>query len=222
MNSPMMHQNTTPPVRRSESPTGYSLDVLLLERALRGDHNAFVKLLKPYERVLFVSAMAILNNQPDAERAAGEAVLKAFWRLTQFRRTANFRNWLVRIVIEESKSMLQDEREVRQFLCEEPGEVGEQPYLPRVLDAWRHLSPMDLKDRELRETLRTALKSLPGTYRAVMILRDIGHLSVGDTAEVLGLTQEKVRTRLTQARLQISDVLAGTVAALRKMRKGAT
>lgn len=60
--------------------------------------------------------MAILNNEPDAECAAGEAVLKAFGILGQFRRTANFRTWLVRLVIDEAKSMLQqDERELYQI-----------------------------------------------------------------------------------------------------------
>ena len=218
----MMDQNRARPVRRSASPTGHSLDVLLLERALRGDHEAFLKLLKPHERVLFVSAMAILNNESDAERAAGGAVLKAFRALTQFRRTVNLRNWVVRIVIEEAKSMQQDEREVYESLCEEPGENGEQPYLPEILDAWRDLSPIDLKDMELRETLHTALKSLPARYRAVMTLRDIGHLSVGDTAEVLGLTQESVKTRLSRARWQIREVLAGKFGLLSKTGRGAT
>ena len=67
----MMHQNGPHPVRRSASPPESSLYGLLLERALRGDHKAFVKLLEPHERVLFISALAILNNEPDAERAPG-------------------------------------------------------------------------------------------------------------------------------------------------------
>lgn len=215
----MVHQNTTQPVTRSASLTEYSLDVVLLERALRGDHEAFVKLLKPHQRILFVSAMAILNNEPDAERAAGEAVLKAFRALAQFRRTANFRNWLVAIVIEEAKLMLQDERELYELLCEEPNKDSEQAYLPGMVDCWRHISPMEVGDTELRRTLHTALKSLPVKYRAVMALRDIGHLSVGDAAEVLGRTQENVKGSLSRARWQIREVLVGKLRVLRKAKK---
>jgi RNA polymerase sigma-70 factor, ECF subfamily len=217
----MRPQNGTRTVKGTAPPTECSLDVLLFERALRGDHQAFAKLLKPHERVLFVSAMAILKNEPDAERAAGDAVLKAFGTLTQFRRTANFRNWLVRIVIDEANSMLQDEHELYGFL-REPGEETEQPYVPGILDAWRHISPMERKDTELRETLHAALKSLPRKYRAVMALRDIAHLSIGDTADVLGLTAENVKTRLSRARLQIREVLAGKIGLLSKTEKSST
>ena len=55
-----MHQYRTQRVTRSVSLTGYSLGLVLLERALRGDHEG-VKLLKPHERILLVSARRIVD-----------------------------------------------------------------------------------------------------------------------------------------------------------------
>lgn len=56
-----MHQNRKQPVTRSTSLTGYSPELVLLEHALRGDHDVFVKLLKPHERILFVFARRFVD-----------------------------------------------------------------------------------------------------------------------------------------------------------------
>ena len=85
-----------------------------------------------------------------------------------------------------------------------------------MVDCWQHFSLMDLIDTGLRETLHIALKSLPGRYRAVVVLQDIGHLSVGDAAAVLGVTQENIKKRLARARWQIREVLAGRLGMLSK------
>lgn len=204
----MMHQDERRSVASTAPATLPSLDTFLFERALQGDHEAFAKLLEPHERVIFVSAMGILNNESDAERAAGEAVLKAFRTLGKFLRTANFRTWLVRMVIDEAKSMLpRDERELCELLGEGP---RYEEYVPRMFETWRRISPSNLAHRELREPLQAALKSLPGNYRVVIALRDIAHLSIADTADVLGLTEDNVKTRLCRARLQIRETLAGS------------
>jgi len=56
--------------------------------------------------------------------------------------------------------------------------------------------------------LTRALDSLPEKYRTVLILRDIQHLSITETAQVLGLSEANVKTRLCRARLQMRDALA--------------
>jgi RNA polymerase sigma-70 factor (ECF subfamily) len=65
-----------------------------------------------------------------------------------------------------------------------------------------------LEQAELREALQKALLSLPAKYRMVLILRDVQHLSIAETAQALGITQENVKTRTSRARLQMRDQLA--------------
>jgi RNA polymerase sigma-70 factor (ECF subfamily) len=65
-----------------------------------------------------------------------------------------------------------------------------------------------LEQKELREALTAALESLPEKYRTVLILRDVQHLSITDTAQALGLSKANVKTRLFHARLQMRDALA--------------
>jgi RNA polymerase sigma-70 factor (ECF subfamily) len=52
------------------------------------------------------------------------------------------------------------------------------------------------------------MDSLPEKYRTVLILRDVQHLSIDETAKILGLSEANVKTRLCRARLQMRDALA--------------
>jgi len=49
---------------------------------------------------------------------------------------------------------------------------------------------------------------LPEKYRTVLILRDIQYLSIAETAQMLGITEENVKTRTSRARLQMRDLLS--------------
>src|SRR5271170_510437 len=89
--------------RNIEPATVFSPETFLLECAMQGDQEAFAKLLKPHLRTIFVSAMAILNDESDAEDAVLDAMLKAFRTVAQFPKTAKFSTWLIRMVIDEAR-----------------------------------------------------------------------------------------------------------------------
>ena len=58
------------------------------------------------------------------------------------------------------------------------------------------------------DALAKALESLPEKYREILILRDVNHLSITETAQILSLSEANVKTRLSRARLQMRDALA--------------
>jgi RNA polymerase sigma-70 factor, ECF subfamily len=82
-------------------------------------------------------------------------------------------------------------------------------YIPSEFADWREIPSQALERRELRDALATALESLPEKYRTILILRDVNHLSITETAQVLGLSEANVKTGLSRARLQMRDALAG-------------
>lgn len=197
--------------RNIEPATVFSPETFLLECAMQGDQEAFAKLLEPHLRTFFVSAMAILNDESDAEDAVLDAMLKAFRTVAQFPKTAKFSTWLVRMVIDEAR--LRQQRAPRglpKSLDEGPGRQDEE-YVAKDIGRWRHIPLAAMENRELRETLIAALKSLPGEYRAVMVLRDVAHLNSRETADVLGLTEDEVKTRLCWARLRVGEALASSL-----------
>jgi RNA polymerase sigma-70 factor, ECF subfamily len=180
----------------------------LIARIQSGDSELFYELIRPYERAVFLSAVSILGNDADAEEVAQEAILKAFKNLGRFRQESKFSTWLIQIAINESKMKLRkDRRHLYDSLEDGPlGDDGE--YIPRDFADWREIPSEALEQGELRKALAEALQSLDEKYRAVVILRDVQQLSIIETAQVLGISEANVKTRLSRARLQLRDALA--------------
>lgn len=180
----------------------------LIRRVIGGEAEAFYELVHPYERAIFLAALALVKNEADAEEVAQEAILKAFKNLARFRQEAKFSTWLIQICINEAKMRLRkDRRHLYESLCERPqGDEGY--YIPKDFADWREIPSEALEHSELRQALAKALQSLPEMYRAVLILRDMEHLSISETARALEISEGNVKTRLCRARLQMRDALA--------------
>jgi RNA polymerase sigma-70 factor, ECF subfamily len=191
---------TKPQVQASEA--------ALLERVAAGDTEAFYELVRPCERALFLAARGILGNDADAEEIVQEAVLKAFSKLRRFRGESKFSTWLIQIALNEARMRLRKERRTRYESLDQPVHEEEGDYVPRDFADWREIPLEALQKKELREALSRAIASLPPKYREVLVLRDIDHLSITETAMVLGISEVSVKTRLLRARLQMRDALA--------------
>jgi len=183
-------------------------EIGLISRVLSGDHEAFYELVRPYERAIYFAAMGVLNNAADAEEVAQEAVLKAFNNLSKFRAESKFSTWIIQITINEARMKFRKDRRhlydsIDDQRCDEEGD-----YVPKDFADWRDIPSEDLQRKELRQALKTALASLDGKYREVLVLRDVQHLSIIETAQMLGITEASVKTRLLRARLQMRDALA--------------
>ena len=67
-----------------------------------------------------------------------------------------------------------------------------------------HRNPEQLTmDARTRTRLRRALAGLPPGYRMIVFLRDIEGLSTREVAQVVGISEDNVKTRLHRARLQL-------------------
>ena len=180
----------------------------LIQRVCQGDKEAFYCLVQPCERAVFTAAMSILNNPADAEEVAQEAVLKAFSNLPRFRGEAKFSTWLIQITINEARLKLRKDRRHLYESVDEQHTDDQGDCFPKDFADWREIPSEALQRKELRNALKRALDSLSPKYREVLILRDIQHLSIQETAQVLGITEGSVKTRLLRARFQMRDALA--------------
>ena len=180
----------------------------LIRRVREGDKEAFYGLVRPYERAIYFAARSVLNNDADAEEASQEAVLKAFTHIEEFRGESKFSTWLVQIAINEARMKLRKEHRHLYESLDESAANEQGDYWPKDFADWREIPIEALQRKELREALTKALASLEPKYRQVLVLRDIQHFSVAETAEALGVSGEAVRTRLHRARLRMRDALA--------------
>ena len=205
----LLAQNQTEPAESNSGATSVgSFEQDLIAHVQAGRADAFYELVRPYERAVFLSALSLTRNDADAEEVAQEAMLKAFKNIGGFRREAKFSTWLIQIAINEAKMKIRKNRRHLYESIEEPQVTDDGDYIPKDFADWRELPSEALERKELRDALATALNSLPEKYRTVMMLRDVQQLSIAETAQVLGISEANVKTRLSRARLQMRDALA--------------
>ncbi len=191
------------------------MEILLIERVLSGDVDAFYELVKPYEHMIYRSAALILHNETDAEDATQEAMCKAFANLARFRRECRFSTWIMRIAINEALLQLRRSRRILHVgLLTQAGE----DHNGLTYENADHLeTPCEaLLKRELHNVVRKAVQSLPPRYRDVLFQRDLCNRSIRQTAHSLGINEGLVKTRLFRARFKVKRVLT----CLRVNKKG--
>ena len=180
----------------------------LIRLICAGERERFYPLIRPYERMVYTTAFAILGNASDAEDVTQEVFLKALRGLSGFRAEAKFSTWLIQIALNESRMMLRRKRRKEYESLDSQAESEDGEYRPRDFADWREIPSEALARKELRRALLHAIAALKPLYRDVLVLRDIRHLTVRETAETLGVSQEVVKTRLLRARLRLRDALA--------------
>ena len=184
-------------------------EAAVIRRVCEGEHDLFYELVRPYERRVYATAFAILRNEADAEDVAQEAVLKAFKHIRQFRAEARFSTWLIQITVNEARMRRRKAHaNMMEPIAGRQNEDEEGNYTPRDFADWREIPSEALQTKELRQALSRALASLTPKHREVLVLRDVQHFTIEETATRLGIGKSAVKTRLLRARLQMRDALA--------------
>jgi len=164
---------------------------LLIERARRGDEEAYAELVHAYEGIAFRTAYLLTRSAADAEDAAQDGFVKAWRALGRFRAGAPFRPWLLRIVANEAHNRRRSagrRADVALRAAAEDPSGGAAP------------SPeAGLMDAERRDTLLAAVNTLPDDQRAVVALRYFVGLSEEETAEVLDVPRGTIKSRTARA-----------------------
>ena len=180
----------------------------LIARILGGEKELFHELIRPYERMVYLTVFSIVRNQTDAEDSAQDAMVNAYRHLGKFRGDAKFSTWLTTIAVNEGRQKLRRAKRTKEDSLDEPIEGEEQELTPAPLTDWREIPLEALERKELREALRDAVAGLPDIYRQIFTLRDLDELNVAETAAALGINQNMVKVRLHRARMMLQKRLA--------------
>jgi RNA polymerase sigma-70 factor, ECF subfamily len=181
-------------------------DAALVRRVLAGEPAAFEGLMRRHNRRLYRIARALLQDAAEAEDALQEAYLAALGALDRFRAESSLATWLSRVVVNECLGRIRRSARRQQVIpitrfasSEEVGAVG-------ASEAER--PDRQLAGAQLRALIERKLDALPEAFRVVFVLRGVEDLSVGETAECLGLAEATVRTRFFRARRLLRESLA--------------
>jgi RNA polymerase sigma-70 factor (ECF subfamily) len=199
--------------RQAETGLAERSDGELVALALAREAGAFRAIMRRYNQRLFRIARGIVRDDALAEDALQEAYLKAFRHLGDFAGASAFSTWLTRIVMNEALGRLRQAARRPEVSFE--GLPGER----RILD-FPTGSPIDnpettMAQRQILKLVEEATDSLPEEFRLVFIARAIEGMSVEETAELLSLKPETVRSRLHRARALLRrrlDAMIGPLA----------
>ncbi|MBM2619890.1 RNA polymerase subunit sigma-70 [Actinoplanes sp. LDG1-06] len=189
----------------------------VLDRARRGDSEAFRELTRPYERELLVHCYRMLGSLTDAEDLLQETMLAAWRGLPGFEGRASLRTWLYRIATNRCLNARRDtgksgpKEPTPPFTPPTPTRLGEitwlQPYPDELLDGLPERAPGPEARYEMREAVElalvAALQKMPPRQAATLILRDVLGYTQRETAEMLGTTQTAVKGALQRARASV-------------------
>jgi RNA polymerase sigma-70 factor, ECF subfamily len=168
-----------------------------IEAAVRGDHQAFGRIVDAYKAPVYNLAYRMLRNAPEAEDAAQEIFLRAYTRLASYDRARKFSTWLLSIasnycidVLRRRRATIVDLEDVAFSLpSDAPG-----PERSALV-------------QEQREAVARAINRLPDGYRLVTVLRYYNDLSYEEIEQATGLSEATVKTRLHRARRQLEELL---------------
>lgn len=197
---------TAPPTGGVNREVNSNDESRLVERARRGDTEAFEALISQYEKRVYGLAFRLTGNHEDASDMAQEAFVRVYMSLPDFRGDSSFGTWLTRIVHNACKDELRRRRRQRVSSLDEPmdkddGEMSRQWADPAD-------GPEQAFERtELRRLVRETVLSLDEDHRDILILRDFQDLTYEQIRDVLGLSLGTVKSRLNRARAALREAL---------------
>ncbi|WP_287180317.1 RNA polymerase sigma factor [Mesorhizobium sp.] len=180
-------------------------EMQLVGRALAREGGAFHTIIKMHNQRLYRIARSVVRNDSEAEDIVQEAYVRAFAQLGDFRGESSLATWLSRIVINEALGRLRKRRRTVAMPQNLQAEIIKFPLNPSD-DPERMMA-----QRQILELVERATDRLPDVYRTVFVARVIEGLRIDETAELLDVRPETVKTRLHRARALVRKALADQI-----------
>lgn len=180
-------------------------DAEVVRRALAADPDAFGSIMQRHNRRLYRIARSVLRDNSEAEDVVQEAYVAAFSHLQSYRGESSLATWLSRIAMNEALRRLRHKRTVGNFAALE--EITEAAIIQFPLSAPNDDPERTMAQRQILQLVEKAADALPDVHRTVFVARLIEGMSVEETAELLCIKPETVKTRLHRARQLVRDQL---------------
>jgi len=178
-------------------------DFDLAKRVSIGDDAAFRTIIERHNRRLYRIARSILCNDSEAEDIVQATYLKAYLHIKDFRGEAGLATWLARITINEALELLRRQRPTVPLEKLNPEPNAEILSFPQMSDNPERITAQ----RQIMQRVEQAIDNIPKDFRIVFMTRVIEGMSVEETAAILDLKPETVKTRLHRARLSLREQL---------------
>lgn len=184
---------------------------------LAGSSEAFDSFVETFRSKVFQYSFLMCGQREDAEEVAQETLLRVFESIDQLREPERVKPWVFQIaknvcLMMRRKSIFAPAEEIS---LDEP-RLGHERGSHRLEIADSGVLPdAELLRHEMQRHLHAAIGGVPHMYRSVLLLRDVEGLSAEETAQVLDLSVDVVKTRLRRARVmlrrEMDSILGGGI-----------
>jgi RNA polymerase sigma-70 factor (ECF subfamily) len=176
-------------------------DEMLMVRYQRGDQEAFVELVRRYQTPVFNFVIRQLRDSSLAEDATQEVFLRVVQNANEFKHEARFSSWLYAIARNLAVDLLRKLVHRRHSSLEQPvagaesGSLGESLSDPHP----RAAIERSAVSSEVAGSILRAIDGLPAEQREVFLLREIARLPFREIAEIAGVGENTVKSRMRYA-----------------------
>ena len=186
-------------------------EIELARRLIAGDAAAFDPFVEHFRAKIFHYSWLMCGHREDAEEVAQDTLLRVFQSFAQLREAEQVRPWVFRIaknacLMKRRKSIFAPAHELS---LDElmPAKHHQNGQVKLEIADWSSLPDDQVLQAEMKAVLERAIGDLPETYRSVILLRDMEELSTQETAQILEVSEDTVKTRLHRARLALRKKL---------------
>ncbi len=181
-------------------------DAKLLRRLQRRDEQAFALMVQQYQARVFALVYRMLGDRAEAEDLAQEVFVTVFKSIDGFRGDSKLSTWIYRIASNHAKNRLKYLSRRHHKRTKDIDDVRETDFAG-PLTANRNRPDEVAQGRQLERIIQRSLAELEEDHRMVIILRDIDQLAYGDIAEILGVAEGTVKSRLFRGRAALKVLI---------------
>lgn len=162
---------------------------------LQGEKSLYEVIVRRFNPCLYKVGRSYNYHHEDTQDLMQDSYLDAFRCLSQFEQRANFKTWLMRIMLNNCYH----KKQKFSYKNELPTDNINENLFPMFNNS-NNDTNRQVYSRELRYVIEKSLEKIPDEYRIVFSLREINGLNVAETAEVLEITESNVKVRLNRAK----------------------
>lgn len=167
----------------------------IIERILKGEKPLYEIIVRRFNPYLYKIGRSYNYNHEDTQDLMQDTYVDAFRNLSQFEQRANFKTWLIRIMLNNCYRKKEKFSFKNEYVQAEINENVNPMFSNSNNDVNKHIY-----NRELGHIIEESLNKIPEDYRLVFSLREMTGLNVVETASLLEISEANVKVRLNRAK----------------------
>jgi RNA polymerase sigma factor (sigma-70 family) len=180
-------------------------DVILIEKALKGDQSAYNRLMTKYNQMIHNLIYRMIYKKEDVDDLTQEAFIKAFNSLNRFDKQFSFATWICKIATNNSIDYLR-KKKLSTFSIDKEIVSDDDSMQFEIPDS-NFIPDRNILDSERKKVLEEAIMSLPEKYKQVIILRHREEMDYEDIAEKLDLPLGTIKAHIFRGREMLYKIL---------------